>query len=167
MQMQDRLRNSFIKGYDYTIGVKEIVGIPIELPKWEKITPATYDGEGNELTPPTMSGEYYSMAEVSAELGNLFVPIPYLKDGYGLAHYSYDFGEKDLMINFLDGKTIHLEEADIDVTLSCMNIDGVGDNIPAELIEYDKVGDNEFGIFSAREIDFVPKSISVPEEPPV
>ena len=162
--MKTELRDSFTNGYDYTIGIKEIMAIPIELPKWAKVSPAVYGEDNVLITPEQDSGEYYSMLDVSAALGKAFTPIPYLKDGYGLAHYSYDFHERTDMIEFLVGKEITLASGET-VVIKCMNFleDGITP-VHVEDIDFPAIGNNEFGIFSAREIKSVPKQIPVEEE---
>ena len=117
--------------------------IPVELEKMAK-----YDEDGNIVG-------YYSINELSAELGKAFTPVQILDDRFKLIHWAFDEGE-DTDGTTDRGATIELLESKGLVNMRA-GIKEVKD------IDFTSLQGNEFGIFGSYEVIEVPKSIVQPE----
>ncbi len=121
--------------------------IPIELEKTTK-----YDEDGN------ITG-YYSINELSAELGKAFVPVQILDDRFKLIHWAFDEG--------VNAEGFTDKSATIDLLKSKGLVDmREGIQYPKD-IDYTSLVGNEFGIFGSYEILEVPKTIPTEEAPEV
>ena len=143
------------RGYTYIIypckvptGVEgetlDMGDIPVELEKMAKV-----DEDGNIIG-------YYSINELSRELGKAFVPVQILDDRFKLIHWAFDEGED------ADGMT------DKKATIELLESKGLV-NMRAGIkevkdIDFTSLQGNEFGIFGSYEVTEVPKIIGQREE---
>ena len=127
-------------GYSYLIYDNSIGDEPIEAYNMRIM-----DGE-------IFTGEWESINSLSAQMGNSFVPVPYLKEGYMLIHMSFGFGseygntdsqEWIWAMDSINGNNSDMRESLRD---------------PAD-VDYVNLPLGMYGFFSAFEVKSVPKMI--------
>jgi len=124
------LREYFVRGYDYVIVPKGIAGVPI--------TMATMYVEATEEE----EAYYHSVNTLDKALGSLFTPTPIIDDRFICIHFGFD---KDN------------SEADFRTLLESKGLVAMrGETDGVDSIDFDSVVDNAYGVFSAREIKYVP-----------
>ena len=126
-------------GYTYLIYDESIGDEPIEATDMEIL-----DSEG------VGTGEYHSINSLSAEMGNAFVPVPYLKAGFKLIHLSFGLGTETGDTDYSEWVQAIEKLLTTDMRLGIRNPDDV---------DYDAVTLDSWGFFSAWEVKSVPKWI--------
>ena len=132
--IQEELKDA----YDYIIVPKALLDTPVELEKMLK-----------------EDGTYYSINELSAELGSLFQPVDMIDDRFTAFRWPIPAnGEEALIITYLKSKGL------VD-----MRDNGIADqlNYTAEEIDYTALTGNECGVFRTFEMRHVPTPAVEPE----
>jgi len=122
------------EAYDYIIVPKETLDTPIELKKMLK-----------------EDGTYYSINELSDELGEMFTPVDRIDDRFATFRWAIPAnGEEALIITYLKSKGL------VD-----MRDNGIEDelNFTADEIDYTSLNGNECGVFRKFEMKHVPKVV--------
>ena len=131
------IQEYFTSGYDYIIVPKLAVDVPITMKLM--LVEATEDTE--EF--------YHTINTLSTALGSLFTPTPIIDERFIVIHFGFD---KDN------------SEADFREFLELngmVAMRGVVDSVDS--IDFASLADNAYGVFSAREIKYVPKHNPIEE----
>ena len=122
------------EAYDYIIVPKATLDTPIELVKMLK-----------------EDGTYYSINELSDELGDFFTPVATIDDRFMMFRWPIPAnGEEALIITYLKSQGL------VD-----MRDNGIADelNYTADEIDYTNLNGNECGVFRKFEMRYVPKVV--------
>lgn len=136
MNIKDKMKY----GYTYLIYSVDIHNVPLEADFLE-----IQDEEG------IGTGEYYSFAMLSALLGKAFTPVPYINEGFLLAHLPLELGEDSNGNN---------DQKDLAKELKKIGTDMRQGLKKSEDIDFDNLDSESYGFFSASEIQSVPKYIA-------
>ena len=128
-------------GYTYLIYDESIGDEPIEATNMEIL-----DGEG------VGTGEYYSINALSAEMGDAFVPVPYLKTGFKLIHLSFGLGTETGDTDYSEWVLEMEKLLETDMR--------AGIRSPKD-VDYENIQPLSWGFFSAWEVQSVPKMLAV------
>ena len=127
----DEIKEFLENGYDRLVIPKMMSVAPIEMAKLVKL-----DEEGNEVG-------HYSVDDLHARFGSLFVPTPIVDERFIQIRWCFDKdGTEAMFSEYLKAKGL------ADMREGGLSVDA---------IDFDNLPDNAFGIFSMREIKRVPK----------
>jgi hypothetical protein len=127
----DTIKKGLQDAYTYLVVPKAVLSVPIQMQKMQKD-----------------DGTYYSIEELSDELGNLFVPVDVIDDRFVKFRWSIPMnGEERLIIDYMKVQG-----------LVNMRDNGIDDELDytVDEIDFSSLNGNEFGIFSMEEIKQIP-----------
>jgi hypothetical protein len=127
----DTIKKGLQDAYTYLVVPKAVLSVPIQMQKMQKD-----------------DGTYYSIEELSDELGNLFVPTDVIDDRFVKFRWSIPMnGEEQLIIDYMKVQgLVNMRDNEIDDEL----------DYTVDEIDFLSLNGNEFGIFSMEEIKQIP-----------
>lgn len=132
--MIEDIKNELKNAYDYIVVPASVINVEVELPKMEK-----------------EDGGYYSLQELSDELGDFFSYSEFVDDRFVKFRWAIPRnGEEELIIGYLK------EQGLVD-----MRDNGIDDdlNYRVDEIDFTALNGDEFGIFSLFEIKEISKIV--------
>ena len=136
--MIEQIKNELADAYDYFIVPKAVLDVPIGLEKMQR-----------------EDGSYYTLNELSKELGSLFTFVDVIDTRFVKFRWAVPAnGEEALIISYLKSKgLVDMRDNGIDDSL----------NFTVNEIDFVNLKGNEFGFFKRFEMKFIPGTQLVEE----